>query len=217
MAAQPRAGRCVLAQRPQLALARLRWSHPKTSDTGKKQESLPREQSSPRALPAGTHGGSLRIPTGSVSSPAVRPSAGHGLAPHTMLGVIQPVISPGHAMQGGKGFQSQPSHISVRSHSPSQGRAGPCHAFDIGTGGAGLWLPWGERDRGAVAPYSHGIATVPPCDRDAAGLRAMQLLLPQLCPAALCRGLGMATCRAWGWEGAGVVTPREGVATGTCG
>ena len=37
----------------------------------------------------------------------------------------------------------------------------------------------------------------------------MQLLLPQLCPAALYRGLRLATCRAWGWEGARAGDPQE--------
>lgn len=66
--------------------------------------------------------------TSSVSSPAVKPLAGHGMAAHTMLGVIQPVITSGQAVQGGKGFQSQPSHISVRSSSPCH-RGGLDHAM----------------------------------------------------------------------------------------
>lgn len=71
------------------------------------------------------------------------------MAAHTMLGVIQPVITSGQAVQGGKGFQSQPSRISVGSSSPCH-RGGLDHAMLLTPVEIGLWLPWGERDHRAV-------------------------------------------------------------------
>lgn len=84
----------------------------------------------------------------------------------------------------------------------SWGRAGPCHAFNAGTSGAGLWLPWGKRDREAVTPYPHGIARVPPYAREAAGLGAMLLLGDGKGPELVSRGKGAATGargRGLGW------------------
>lgn len=157
------------------------------------------------AAPAPHHRHTQRLPpnpswtSSPVSSLAAEPLVGHGPAEHTMLGVIQPVISSGHAVQGGKGFQSWPSHISVRSRSLCHGR-GLDHAM--------LLTPEPAEQGWAVAAMERegqwGCHPVRPrlCQGPSLCQGSCWSLSNAVAPAQLCCVLGMATCRAWGLEGA---------------
>lgn len=143
----------MLAQWPGLAPVWIQWSHPKTSYAGRKKGSLPRRQGRPSALqPACTEARSESWLADQQRFLSSSETPGRSWDGGTHNAWSYPACY--HLRPGGTGrkrvsIPAEP-HFRREQFTLSQGRAGPCHAFDTRTSGIGLWLPWGERDHRAV-------------------------------------------------------------------